>query len=88
MAGSLKSNIDVAIWDKVISQYENGNYKDAIRDCINYIDPAIEKKFANADKTEYYVPHGSVIVHLKITDTEFIVEAPFLTIDGAKPVPI
>lgn len=88
MAGSLKSNIDVAIWDKVISQYENGNYTDAIRDCINYVDPSIEKKFANADKTEYYVPHGSVIVHLKITDSEFMVEAPFLTIDGAKQVPI
>lgn len=88
LAGSLKSNIDAAIWDKVLNQYDTGKYADAVRDCINYINPDIEKKFANTDRTEYNVPHGSVIVHVKITESEFIVDAPFLSIEGSKQVPI
>lgn len=88
VAGSLKSNIDVDSWQKVQTQYESGNYAGVIRDCINYVNPEIEKKYANADRTEYNVPHGSIIVTVKITDTEFIVTAPFLDIEGAKQVPV
>ena len=88
LAGSLKSNIDVEIWDKVLNLYDTGLYADAIRACINYVDPNIEKKFANADRTEYNVPHGSIIAQVKITETEFIVTAPFLSIEGAKQVPV
>lgn len=88
ITGSLKSNIDVNVWQQVQDLYDKGNYADTIRACINYIDPSIEKKFANNDRTEYHVPHGSVIVHVKISDAGFSVNAPFLNIDGAKQVPI
>ena len=88
IAGSLKSNIDIAVWDKVMNEYETGKYADAIRNCINYIDPGIEKKFANADRTEYDVPHGSIIANVKISETEFTVTAPFLSIENAKQVPV
>lgn len=88
LTGSLKSNIDVNSWQKVQTQYDSGNFAGAVRDCINYVNPEIEKKFANADRTEYNVPHGSVIVNVKISETEFIVTAPFLNIEGAKQVPI
>ncbi len=88
LAGSLKSNIDVTVWDKVLSQYNNGKYADAVRDCINYVDSNIEKKFANPERTEYNIPHGSIIVNVKITPTDFIVNAPFLSIENAKQVPV
>jgi hypothetical protein len=88
LAGPLRSHILVDVWDKVLSDYETGKFADSIRDCLNYINPEIEKKFANADRTEYNVPHGSVIVQVKITDTDFSVTAPFLSIEGAKLVPI
>ncbi len=86
--GSLRSQVDVNIWDKVLSHYDGGNYVETVRDCINYINPAIEKKFANADRTEYNVPHGSVIVNVKISNDAFSVTAPFLSIESAKKVPI
>lgn len=88
IAGSLKSNIDVTRWDKVISDFETGKYADSIRNCINYIDPNIEKKFANADRTEYNVPHGSIVAQVKISETTFSITAPFLSIEGAKQVPV
>lgn len=88
LSGSLKSNIDVNSWDKVQNDYQNEAYADGIRNCINYINPEIEKKYANPEKTEYNVPHGSVIVSLKITEKELIVSAPFLDITNARQIPV
>ncbi len=87
-AGSIKSNINVDIWDKVLNQYDTGKYAESIQECINYINPNAEKKFANIDRTEYNIPHGSIIVNIKITEIEFIVTAPFLNIEGAKQIPL
>jgi hypothetical protein len=88
IVGSLKSNVDVDSWEKVQEHYQNGDYVESIRHCINYINPNIEKKFANADKTAYNVPHGSVIVNIKITEQELIITAPFLDITNAKRIPV
>jgi len=88
IAGSLKSNIEVDLWENVQNQFHQGDYINSIRNCINYINPAIEKKYANADRTEYNVPHGSVIVHLKITDEALYISAPFLDITTAKQIPV
>lgn len=87
-AGSLKSNVNTQIWDTVVQQFESGEYARSIRNGINYINPAIEQKFSNADKTIYHIPHGSVIVEVNITADKFIVNAPFLNIADAKKVPI
>ncbi len=85
---SLKSKVNVAAWDQVLDKFDNKQYADAIRECINYVDSAIETKYANADKTIYTIPHGSILVHVKITDTELQVDAPFLSLEGAKYVPL
>lgn len=88
IAGSLKSAVDASIWDKVLFEYDSGNFAESIRLCINYIDASIEKKYANADKTVYQIPHGSIIVEIKISDNQFSVNAPFIALDGAKTVPL
>ncbi len=88
LADSLKSNVNIGMWDKVLSEYDTGKFADAIRNIINYVDPEIEKKFANAERTEYNIPHGSLIVRVRITEKDFMVEAPFLSIEGAKKVPV
>lgn len=88
IAGPLRSNVDVDSWEKVQTHFQNNEFADSIRTCIKYINPNIEKKFANADKTEYNIPHGSIIVNLKITETDLIVAAPFLDISNAKQVPV
>lgn len=88
ISGPLKSNIDDTLWDKVLHLYENEQFAESVRSCINYIDPVIENKYANPEKTEYNIPHGSIVVTVKITGTELLVEAPFLSIDGAKRIPI
>ncbi|MBK9330027.1 MAG: hypothetical protein IPM95_12155 [Sphingobacteriales bacterium] len=88
ISGPLKSKIDDTLWDKVLHLYENEQFAESVRNCINYIDPTIENKYANPEKTEYTIPHGSIVVSVKITGTELAVEAPFLSIESAKKIPI
>jgi len=88
IVGSLKSNINVDLWDKVQALYNAGEYANAIRECMNYINPEIEKKYANGDKTTYKIPHGSVIVQIDIDDIFFSATTPFLKIENAKRVPV
>lgn len=88
IVGSLKSNVNVDAWNSVIDKFDAAQYTEVIRGCIYYADPSIETKFANADKTEYNIPHGSIIVNVKITPTELQVNAPFLSLDGSKQVPL
>ena len=88
IVGSLKSNVNVDAWNAVLDKFDAKQYADVVRGCINYVDATIETKFANLDKTEYNIPHGSIIVNVKITPTELQVNAPFLSLDGAKQVPL
>ncbi|HUM51380.1 MAG TPA: hypothetical protein PK431_06165, partial [Chitinophagales bacterium] len=88
IVGTLKSNVNVDAWNTVLDKFDNKQYAEVVRGCINYVDSAIETKFANADKTEYNIPHGSIIVQVKITTNELIVNAPFLSLESAKQVPL
>ncbi|MCB0509084.1 MAG: hypothetical protein R2739_04790 [Chitinophagales bacterium] len=88
LVGSLKSKINVDVWQLAKDAYEQKDYSKTVRACINYINPEIEQKYANAEKTEYKIPHGSIIVYISISDTTFSVSAPFLNIEGAQIIPI
>ncbi|MEZ4879248.1 MAG: hypothetical protein R2801_03675 [Chitinophagales bacterium] len=82
-----KNNVPDNYWDTVLKLYEDKQYKDCIRGILHFVDPDIDQKYANADKTVYEIPHGSVIVHIYIDDV-LKIEAPFLNIEQAKKVPI
>lgn len=85
---SLKSQVDINSWEKVQTLFQNNEFAESIRACINYINPAIEKKHSNADKTIYNIPHGSIIVNLRITENELLVSAPFIDISNARQIPV
>jgi hypothetical protein len=86
--GTLKSSLDRDHWKYVTDQWDQKNYKNAIIGTLEYINRDAINKYGNADKTEFKVPHGSIIVEVKITDTEFIVKAPFLGLPEGPKVPL
>jgi len=76
------------LWEDVLKKYDEKKYTESVRALIVYIDKALEDKYANADKTEYFIPHGSVTVGLKIAEDTLFITAPFLDISTAKQVPL
>jgi len=72
----------------VLKWWEEKNYRDVVLGVIDYADPSLSGKYGNASRTEFTIPHGSIIVNVKVTDTHFHVEAPFLYLPEGPKVPI
>ncbi len=73
-------------WDEAVAYYNNEQYDKVVPTIIEYIN----KDFTSKYKTEtgYTIPHGSVIVNVVLTDTDFKVACPFVNIANAKKVPL
>ena len=86
--GPTVNKMNVAYWSKVLEAYDSGNFKEAIIGILQYIDPDLASKTGNADQTAFNIPHGSIIVNIKIQDNKLDVEAPFIKIQNGPSVPL
>ncbi|MEZ5006797.1 MAG: hypothetical protein R2753_01465 [Chitinophagales bacterium] len=75
-------------WDKVIEMHKLKDYKATLLGILDYVDLGLVSKTGNAERNEFIIPHGSAELHLKISDTDFTVNAPFLNISNSKKIPI
>jgi hypothetical protein len=83
-----KSKIQTDIWDNVVDLFEEKKYKESLLRLFDYVDKDIKTKRANADQTEFNVPHGSVIVNIKIEGDQLNVKVPFLKLAEKNNIPI
>ncbi len=86
--GSTKSKMDIPDWNTVMDLYESGKDADVLTAILRYVNPEISTKFGNKEGNYWEIPHGSVIVKIKQTDDEIIVEAPFLDISNSIRLPL
>lgn len=78
----------VPSWDSSVANYESGKFKQSFIDFLNYLDPKIYNEYSNSDKTIFTIPHGSVIVILKIENDTLFIETPFVKLPETKFMPI
>jgi hypothetical protein len=86
--GSTRSKINTAYWDTVLDNYDNKRYAAVLNSVLIYVNPELVAMYGNQEKNGYEIPHGSVVVKIKQTEKEIIVEAPFLDISKAAKVPL
>lgn len=82
------SKIQVDVWDSVVELHEQGKHSESILRFFDYIDKDLKNKHGNADKTEFNVPHGSVVVNISIKIGNFNVNVPFLKLPEKSAIPI
>jgi hypothetical protein len=75
-------------WAKTMELFEKRQFRDSVMAAIDYANPTIRKKFGNADQTEFNIPHGSAVIRLKIDNSRFEVQAPFLTLPSEAKIPL
>jgi hypothetical protein len=83
-----QSKLQPGYWETVTDLYNQGKYKDALIGLLNYIDPEIPERTSNREKTEFRIPHGSVIVNLKIENEILSVITPFLKLPEKNKIPL
>lgn len=88
LIASTQSTINTDHWENVMNWYDEGKYHEALVGVLDYINPELAARTGNADRTEFSIPHGSVVLNLKIQDDTFLVNAPFLKVPEKHPVPL
>jgi len=85
---SIRPPIDLDKWEKVLDLFYNGMSEQAIIGIIDFVDSQLVQKTGNRDKSEFNIPHGSIMVNLKIDKHNFHVTVPFLKVPDANYVPL
>lgn len=83
---STESKINADAFDRSIDAYDNKNYREAFMMLLDYINPIIRTKYQKG--AEFSIPHGSIVVNIKVTDSEIIITAPFLKLPEKNRVPL
>ena len=52
----------------------------AFHSLLDYLNADFRTKYGNADGTEFHIPHGSILVHIRIADGFFHINADFLNL--------
>ena len=63
---STQSKVDVEAFEKSTDAFEKGEHLQSFYLLLDYIDPELRSKFGNAEGTEFAVPHGSIMVYLRL----------------------
>jgi hypothetical protein len=85
---SIHRPIDLDKWDKVLDLFYNGMSEEALIGIIDFVDSQLVQKTGNQDKSEFNIPHGSIILKLKIDKQNFNVTVPFLKVPAVNYIPL
>ena len=85
---STASKFNDDAFDKSVQAFEEKHYKKSFELLLDYLNGGFRTKYGNADGTEFTIPHGSIIVNLKIENDELHITAPFLSLPEKNRVPL
>lgn len=77
---STQSKMNVDAWDTSLNAFDNKEYLGSFHALLDYINPGFRTKYGNADGTQFTIPHGSIMVNIRIEDNRLKIDAPFLAL--------
>lgn len=75
---STQSSVCMEAYEKSVDLYGQGAYLEAFHSLLDYLNADFRSKYGNAEGTEFHIPHGSILVHIRIADNTVSVVADFL----------
>lgn len=77
---STQSPVRTEAYEQSVDLYNQGEYVQAFHSLLDYLNIGFRTKYGNADGTEFHIPHGSILVHIRIADGFFRIDADFLNL--------
>ncbi len=68
------------MYDKSLDLYSEDKYVEAFHTLLDYFNPEFRGKYGNNDGTEFHLPHGSIIVNIRIEGDSLYIDADFLNL--------
>ena len=85
---STESKIKVDYFDTSVEAFDNGEYLQSFYALLDYVNDEFREKYGNVKGTEFNIPHGSIVVNIKIEDDRLLIHAPFLSLPEKNRVPL
>jgi hypothetical protein len=80
--------MNISSFDLSLEAFDKKEYLQSFYYLLDYINPAFKEKYGNAEATEFYIPHGSIIVSIKIEDNQLKIAVPFLSLPEKGKIPM
>ena len=77
---STQSPVRTEAYEQSVDLYNQSEYVQAFHSLLDYLNTGFRTKYGNADGTEFHIPHGSILVHIRIADGFFRIDADFLNL--------
>lgn len=77
---STQSSARREIYDRSVELFGQQQYVEALHTLLDHFNPEFRQKYGNETGTEFRIPHGSIIVDIRIADGRLDICADFLTL--------
>lgn len=74
----IRSNSYTPYWYESVKDFDSGNFKSSFLNLLRYVNNTIQLPDTTKEEVELNLPHGSVIVNIKLNSKEYEISAPFL----------
>ena len=78
--GSTQSKVNTELLEQSVERYGEGKHLEAFHLLLDHLNPEFRAKYGNADGTEFSIPHGSILVNIRIAGGQMHISADFLEI--------
>ncbi|HMW04968.1 MAG TPA: hypothetical protein PK079_04755 [Leptospiraceae bacterium] len=76
----VRSNSSTPYWYESVQNFDSGDYKKSFFNLLRYVNSTITIPNESSESIELKIPHGSVIVSIKLDSKKYSIEAPFLKV--------
>lgn len=77
---STESKLNVEAFDTSVEAFENHEYLKSFYALLDYINGDFRTKYGNVQGNEFHIPHGSIIVNIKLDEEKLSITAPFVAL--------
>lgn len=77
---STQSAMQRDLYEKSIDLYGEDKYVEAFHTLLDHLNPEFRTKYGNTEGTEFHLPHGSIVVNVRIDDKMMYIDADFLNL--------
>ena len=88
LISSTASKTNTDMWDESLDSFDKKEYRKSFEEFLDYLNTDFRRKYGNAQGTEFSIPHGSIVVNIKLENDQMKVNAPFLSLPEKNVIPL
>ncbi len=77
---STESKVASERWGESIEAYGKGRFVEALHRLLDFLNPEFRTRYGNAAGDEFHIPHGSIVVDIRIAEERLEIGADFLSL--------